>query len=371
MADPVVQELEATTKFYLWPKAVTDNFFRSGPFMAHLRQKALTVFPGGLDMRYSFVYAPMIGGAYTQGSNFNITKPSTITSAVFDPKFYEVNITEYLEQIRVQNVGPDAAFSLIENDLNNAMSTISAIVAIALHRDGQTAGRIAQLNGWTEAYNDGITPDWTGQVYANYGKQPRNGTITDALNSIPRWGGDANGNTAPVSYQLLEETYQDSSRGDVEPDLGVSNKRVFAGIKNRIQPQQRFAQEKDPVWGVTGMRINSAIILKDDYFPSLAYGQNDAKLGNYLTSTFAVPAGASSLSNLPVAGTVVTVGEVFNWFNTSKWLFYVARDPLFAFGFTGFKPAQDTTRVSGQVLAMVNTQCRSPWSGKSIYGLSA
>src|SRR3990172_12146623 len=329
MADPVVQELEATTKVYIWPRAITDNFFRSGPFPAYLRQKALTVFPGGLDMRYSFVYAPMIGTAYAQGATFNITKPSTITSAVFDPKFYEVNVTEFLEQIRVQNVGPDAAFSLIENDLNNAMSTISAIIAIAMHRDGQTAARITQLNGWTEAYNDGITPDWTGLTYANYGKQPRNGAIGAALNSIPRWGGDNLGNAAPITYQLLEETYQDSSRGDQEPDLGVCNKRLFAGIKNRIQPQQRFAQERDPVWGVTGIRMNSAMILKDDYFPSLAYGENNALIGNYLT-----------------------------------------RDPLFAFGFTGFKPAQDSTRVSGQVLSMVNLQCRSPWSGKQIFGLS-
>jgi hypothetical protein len=87
MADPAIQELEATTKFYLWPKAVTDNFFRGAPFQAYLRQKALTTFPGGLDMRFSFTYAPMIGGAYAQGANFNITKPATITSAAFDPKF--------------------------------------------------------------------------------------------------------------------------------------------------------------------------------------------------------------------------------------------------------------------------------------------
>lgn len=371
MADPLIQELEATTKFYLWPKAVTDNFFRGAPFQAHLRQKALTTFPGGSDMRFSFIYAPMIGGAYLQGGNFNIAKPATITSAVFDPKFYEVNITEYLEQIRVQNVGPDAAFSLVENDLNNAMSTISAILAIANAQNGQTAARIAQVNGWAEAYNDGVTPSWDGNVYATYGKQTRNGAIAAALNSIPRWCGDAAGNPAPITYQILEETYQDACRHNVEPDLGVCNKRLYAGIKNRIQPQQRFAQEKDPVWGVTGMRMNNAMLMKDDYFPSLAYGVNDPLIGNYLTSTFAVPAGASALSNLPVAQTVVTVGEVFVWFNVEKWLLFVAKDPLFAFGFTGFKPAQDNTRVSGQVLAMTNLQCRAPWSGKQLYGLSA
>jgi len=371
MADPLIQELEATTKFYLWPKAVTDNFFRGAPLQAHMRQKCLTTFPGGLDMRFSFIYAPLIGGAYMQGANFNITKPATITSAVFDPKFYEINITEYLEQIRVQNVGPEASFSLIENDLNNAMSTISAIMAIAMARDGQTAARIAQINGWTEAYNDGITPSWDGNVYATYGKQLRNGAIGNTLNSIPRWCGDAAGNPAPITYQILEETYQDCCRANVEPDLGFCNKRLFAGIKNRIQPQQRFAQEKDPVWGVTGMKMNNALLMKDDYSPSLAYGQNHAILGNYLTGAFAVPVGVDTQSNLPAAQTNVTVGEVFVWCNTDKWLYFVAKDPLFAFGFTGFKPGQDNTRVSGQVLAMANMQNRSPWSGKQLYGLSA
>jgi hypothetical protein len=137
-----------------------------------------------------------------------------------------------------------------------------------------------------------------------------------------------------------------------------------------MQVQQRFAQEKDPVWGVTGMRMNSALILKDDLFPSLAYGVNHPIFGNYLTGAFVVPATHTAASNLPATGVNCTVGEVFAWFNTDKWLFYVSNDPLFAFGFTGFKPAQDNTRVSGQVLAMVNSQCRSPWSGKQLYGLS-
>lgn len=369
--DPNIQALEATTRWYLWPKAITDNFFRSDPLQAYLRQKALAIFPGGTDMRFTFRYKPMIGGSYAQGANFNISKRQTLAAGIFDPKFYQTNITEYLEEIRVQNTGENAVFSLLEEDLDNAMSTISAIVGVAMARDGQTAARLTEINGWTEAMNDGVTPDWTGQTYANYGKTPRNGAIGSALNSIPRWGGNAAGGTAPITYSLMEETYQDCTRGDQEPDLGVCNKLLMAGIKERLQNQQRFSQERDPVWGVNGVKFNSAMILKSDYFPSATYGVNDPDLGNYLTSTFdTTPFSAASTSNLP-ANTTVTVGEVFCWFNTSKWLFYMPKDDMFAFGFTGFKPGQDNTRVSGQVLAMCNLECRAPWSGKQIYGLTA
>lgn len=371
MADPVIQELEAATKEYIWPNAVTDNFFRSDPVVAYFRQTALTVFPGGRDMRSVFNYAPLIGGAYLQGAPFVLAKPQTLTSGVAQPKFYEVNVTEFLEQIRVQNVGEEAAFSLVENDLNNAMSTISAIVAVNLSRDGQQVSRVAHINGWDEAYNDGITPGWQGVVFPNYMTQIRNGAIKDAYNSIPRWGGTTGGQPAAIDYDFIVDVYQDCVRGDVEPNLIAMNKRLFAGCQSRIQVQQRFAQEKDPVWGASGFRINNAIVLKSDYFPSLAYGKNDPDLGNYLTSTFTVPVGASPQSNLPTSGTVVTVGEVMTLFNTEKWIYWVARDPLFAFGFTGFKTDIGSTRVAGQVLAMNNAQNRAPWSGKVCYGLAA
>ena len=58
----------------------------------------------------------MIGNAYARGDNFNITKRQTLAGAVFDPKFYEVSIPEYLEDLEVLNKGPLAAvFSLIDN----------------------------------------------------------------------------------------------------------------------------------------------------------------------------------------------------------------------------------------------------------------
>ena len=105
------------------------------------------------------------------------------------------------------------------------------------------------------------------------------------------------------------------------------------------------------------------MLLKDDYFPSAKYGKNDPDLGNYLTGTYS--SGTSRQDRVPTClPQTHPVGEVFAWFNTKKWLLRISNSSLFGFGFTGFKPAQDNTRVVGQILAALNLSalllvCRS------------
>jgi hypothetical protein len=124
-----------------------------------------------------------------------------------------------------------------------------------------------------------------------------------------------------------------------------------------------------------GFRFNNAMILKSDYFPSARYGKNDPVLGNYLTGTFTSPGTtanggtADPASNLPVSGTVCTVGEVFNFYNTFDWLMRVTDNEEFGFGFSGFVPTQNNTRIVGQIKAMSQWECLSPRTQKSFYGI--
>jgi hypothetical protein len=259
--------------------------------------------------------------------------------------------------------------------MHNGLQTNKTLVGLASNQHGQNlagSNRSLAINGWPEAINDGLNPSYDGNVYVNYGLQPRNGAIMSALNSTPQWCGDAAGNPGVISYSLLEEGYQDASIGKKEPNLGVGNKAVIAYVKEKLVVQQRFAQERDPVWGVMGFRFNNAMILKDDYFPSLRYGRTNAQnqgLGSTLTGSFVVPVSATAASGLPAAGITATVGEVFAFFNTFDWLFRVTDNEEFGFGFSGFVPAQDNTRVVGQIKAMVNEQCLSPRTQKQFYGI--
>lgn len=371
--DPNVSEINSTTYYEIYPRAITDEFFLATPLLAYWRDHCMAPFTGGTFMQSPIRYAPLIGGFYAPGSNFNLTKRQTLTSLQFAPKYVYVAIPEYKEEIQVVNKGPLAVASLLEADMANGVDTINAIVAVASNRSGQ-GSRILAINGWSEMINDGITPSWDGTIYTSYGETVRNGAVGSVLNSVPVFAGNADGTTAPVTYSVLEEGYQDATIGRKEPNLGVGNKAVISYIKEKLQVQQRFQQERDPVWGVMGFRFNNAVILKDDYFPSLKYGQNDPILGNWLTSTFVSPGTtanggtAAAASNLPVSGITVNVGEVFTFFNTFDHMFRVSDNEEYGFGFSGFVPAQDNTRVVGQIKAMCNSQGLSPRTQKQFYG---
>ena len=376
MADPNVSELNATTLFEIYPRVVEDEYFLAAPFLAYLRDHCLVPFTGGTFMQAMFRYAPLIGGFYAPGADFNITKRQTISAMQFDPRYSYVSIPEYKEEIQVENKGELAVASLLDADMQNGVDTINEIYAVAIHQSGQGA-RILAVNGLAEAVNDGITPSWDGNIYANYGLIARNGAVGSVLNSIPLFCGTAAGAAGVASYATYEEAYQDACVGKKEPNLIDGNKAVTAYAKEKLQVQQRFQQERDPVWGVMGFRFNNAMWLKDDYSPSLKYGQaNRAGGQSFLTGTFVSPGTtanggtASPASNLPVPGTTVTVGEVVWMLNTFDWLFRITDNEEFGFGFSGFVPAQDNTRVVGQIKAMANLECMSPRTQKQLYGIA-
>ena len=144
-------------------------------------------------------------------------------------------------------------------------------------------------------------------------------------------------------------------------------------IKNTMQVQQRFAQETDPRYGFEGVKLNKMLITKDDYAPSLVYGVNDPSLGNYLTGTI-----TNALTGTPAGGfpnmtdaPTLTVGEVLFMVNTDTWKLRLSTNPQYQFGFTGFKPGQDNTRVSGQVLAALNVECVAPRLNGQAFGFTS
>jgi len=307
-----------------------------------------------------------------------------LSACLFDPKYIQVSVAEYLENMLVTNRGKNAVFSLVNSKLRIAMNTISAIVGIGLNNHGQPSGsgvinnRPKAINGWIEAMNANYAPGWEGSTFTNYGTQARNGAIGNVLNSDPVWAGNTDGTAGPITYSTLEEIYQTASRGNEQPDLFVANKALYAYVKERIQTQQIFHQERDPYYGADGFKINKAIALKDDYFPSFKYGVNDARIGTYLTGTFTSPAAnadggtsgnVSANSGMPAAVTI-QVREVGAFFNMSKWLLRVVNNEEFGFGWTGFIRAQDGTRVAGQIKAMTNLQGLAPWSGVQFFGVN-
>lgn len=330
---------------------LVDNFFKNSPVLAYAKRNRYDIWQGGPQIQENYLYKPMKGGAYKKGAQFDITKRQTMSGLLFDPRYYEVNVTEYGEDIAILMSGPTAAFSKTEADLKNAAMTMSAILAIALYRNGQNVGgtdRTAEINGLEEALADGVNNTFSGTNFTSYGGQTR-ADVSPALNS-PTGLVAANVN-GPISYRVLEHSYQSCVIGDEHPVMGVTTNRCMGFINESFQPQQRIEQ-KEPTIGFTGMKFKDATLLQDQYCPGVD-GVNDPDIGNYNAST-----------------------ETFWWLNpggekeNAHFMLYFAKDARYQFGFTGFKVAQDSTTVAGQILFGGNFTVRAMRLMRALFGIN-
>lgn len=376
--DQVIDDLNAVTQEELHPRIIRDVFFKGTPGLAYWRDHCLVPFLGGLFSQAIFRHAPHIGGAMSDLQNFDLTKRDTLGVTRFDRRLYGVNITQLLRQILVINKGPAQVISLVDAEHDGAMRTLNTLIAIATLNHGQdktaTSGdRTLQINGLLEMLNDGVTQTLGGDTFANYGTTARAAYTQGPLNSVPYFhGSPTTGAAGQLTYDGLEIGYNDCVFDGEQPDLLLANLAAYAFAKMRMQRQQIFAQEKDPIWGVTGFKFNGAMCLPDRYFWSSRYGVNDGDLGKYNTGTFTAGTTNASTSNLPNDGSsTVTEGEAIAMLNTSVFELRITDDELFGFGFTGYKPQLDGLSVAGQNLADINMENRDLRLSKLHFGFNS
>ena len=342
MANNIVNEVNVYTLTHIVP-GVVDGVFKNDPLLAYLKANGIQRIQGGAKggtmIQENFIYKPMIGGAYAPGGTFDITKRRTADGGTFDLKHHEVNVTEFLEDIEIYNRGPEAVFSLIDADMTNAALTMSAILAIELYNGGQST-RILKMNGLAETISDGSTASWDGTTYTSYGNVTRS-AVNGALNANVQ---NVNG---AITYKTLEESYNQTVLGAIEPNLGITTNLGMSYIKQKFHPQLRVTVQ-DPKIGFTGIQFNKATVLQSQYAPGTK-GVNDADLGNYLASA----------------------GETFFWLVTDYIRMWVSASSLFGFGFSGFKWAQDSTVVAGQYFASANITCQSPRLMSQLYAITS
>lgn len=384
MSDPLLSELNTTTLYSIYPDIMEDNYFRNAPLLNAIRNsKSFVPWDDGPYSQVSFSYRGTIGAWFTSGATVNTTKVPMLGSMNFMPRTVYENVTEDLIEVDIYNRGRGKAFDLVDTHLALAVNTLNARINIALYRHGQGISsqvlddRSVITNGLSELYNDGVTMDWTGNIYPLYGGATRQAAVynptSGTLVSIPYF---VNGQ---ITYAILLDRYFDCCRGNEHPDMLVCNKRFFSFCLQKLQPQQRFAgQDVEPYWGFSSFKFMGLRIIVDDYAPSHAntaspagFGVNDANIGNYQTSTaLAVQGTPAAASNLPSSGNV-DAGEVGIMLNTSKLLMRIPVSPLWQFGFTGFmRPVDNPIKLSGQILGAITTYGSAPWSGMIIWGVT-
>ena len=363
-----LDQITVATKRYIRKRPdLADFVFNKDPLLAYLKQNVNESYDGGRLIQETFVYDGLIGGPYEKGKEFNTTQPQVEQALQFTPRYFQVGVTLYKEDIQVINKGPNAIFPIIESRLENAYTTIGAHMALGLYLEGQNANYTANFNGMAEAFNDNSTASWNDSTYSTYGTITRGGTTGNVLNSAPE---NVNGT---IEYSTLEETYADASfgAGEWEPNIGVTTYKGYSFIKEKFQTQQRFNNVTDAKIGFNGLEFNNATILRSRYAPG-SYLFGSAGAADSIAVTFMEQMSLGALTAYPVpAGYSSGDYETLWWVNARKphVNFYVSNDAEYGFGFTGFKPSQGNTKVIGQVL-FAGAVTFAPRYGKQLYAIT-
>jgi hypothetical protein len=324
---------------------VTDNIFRNDPLLAYFRKNNVEPWQGGTTYQENFLYDTYTPQDYSDGDTFDLTDQQLITGTTVTLRKASVNVSALYEKIKIDLAGPNAAFDHLDAQLQDAALAMSGKLANDLYRDGQQATRLKKINGLDEALNDGSNTGFQGVAFANYLTVARS-AVNSALNS-PMTGPTASVSGA-LSYPILESAWQSVVIGPEKPDLMITSNLGFSYIKMVFQPQQRF-EEVDPDYGFTTQKLNGTKIVASNYTPG--------------TRT-------ATTADTKVGYTAVSSGETLWFLNTKKFKFYISTDPLFSFGFTGFKVAQDSLTLAGQYMFAGTFTCQAPRYSRYLFAIT-
>lgn len=341
-----LQKVETVVTKTILP-GVTDNVFRNDPLLAFFRKNSLEPWQGGTTYQENFLYDSYTAQDYTPGDTFSLDDQQLVTGTTVNLKYASVNVSVLYEKIRIDLAGPTAAFNHLDAQMQVAGLAMSGKLANDLYRHGQNQGtdRSKKINGLDEALSDGSNNGFEGTTFANYLTVPRS-SVNSALNSLMT--GPTADVSGPITYPLLESAWQSLVIGPEKCDLILTSNLGFSYIKMAFQPQQRF-EDVDPDFGFTTQKLNGTKIVASNYTPGTrAADPVDTKMGYSAVST----------------------GETLWFLNTKKFKFYVATDPLFGFGFTGFKTVADSLYLAGQYMFGGNFTCQAPRYSRYLFNIT-
>lgn len=376
--------LDAITTKVINPTAIEDLVFRNAALLSYVRRNAFEPYTGGVSMDNAFLNAPMKGGSFAKGDPLSTDVVEPIAGQTFPPRTYYTTVAHYLENLAI-NRGPAAVFKSLSVKHRAAMNTLNNIWDIALYRHGQatvsgiiSGDRSKETNGLDEALNDGITQGPFGDSFASYAGQSRTGgDIAQGYLSVPYFVGNATtGAGGEVNYHHLQRSYLRSVQGSRKPNIGLTNKSCWGFIAEKVQAQQMFQFNAqfgtDAYYGADSIKFMGADIMIDQYCPSTLDGVNDVNLGNYLLGTFTANSTNQNTTDgrMPRDGSsTITAGEAFYWLNSEVLKFRLSDHPLFNFGWKGYVPQANGTKIVGQILSMGTMEDRAPWLGTVMFGI--
>jgi hypothetical protein len=302
----------------------------------------------GPSFQENFMYGALTGGAYKKGASHDTTRKQIATGNTVTPRYYSVAVPAILEELNVEMNHPDAVFNYLDLLMQAAALTMSGLLSNAAYRHGQNlsgSDRSAHINGLDEALSEGTVNGFDGRTYTTYLGVTRT-DVDSALNSPMT--GPAASVSGPITFPILEQAYQSVTIGSEQPDMVLTTNLGLAYLKMAFQAQQRF-ESADLEFGFRGVKFNAATVIADNYAPGTR---------------------AATTTDTELGYAAISAGETY-WFLNTDWIrLYLATDPLFAFGFTGFIPAQDNSTIVGHYKAGLNLTVQAPRLMRQLYAVT-
>jgi hypothetical protein len=396
---PLFDQVSASTTQAFEKGMVSRTLFTATAILRMLRSNKNIFRPwrGGAYQFVPFENQPLPAGPYSPGvDTFSLEERQTFDGMTFNPRVYNAQVVINRAITDLYNTaGPTQIVDVLKERMGNGSNSLDSQVAADVYIHGQptsssvTSGnRIKAINGMAEALNDGFTPAWTGDVFTLYGGQTRNSTSNGTtLNSVPYWGGNPDGTSAPITLQVINQLYHSCKQGKGEgkmiggkPDMGFASDFLYGRICGLLFPMQRAdVGVKEAKLGFEGVKFYGSTILADSYSPGLQnarFIQDQSVIARITTGTITNPTSVDSnttLSNFPSRSggvTTLTVGETFWFWRTDSWRFVYPKTGIYAFKNSGLINAIDGDMAADVIRAAMILYNLVPSSNISSFGYS-
>jgi hypothetical protein len=387
-------DIQASTLDDLVMGVAYDNFFVDDAKLEWLRTiGAVDPFDGGVLRRYPTIMNRPLGGAAAPGTTQTLVHRQQIANLAFDIRNYSTWDQLETFSLLVQNRGSNKRVDLMDLYAQIHIKAINTDVGVDSYHHGQApvAGQIAddgteRVNGDDESMNNGIDPGWTGNVYAQYGSQPRNGALTNTLNSTPMWYGNPDGTCGSFSVDKWILHIRSVKRYGGDDFIGISSVEGISYMASALQRQQRLVDWKveDTCPDFTGIGFMGCMFYESALAPGRAWQAtlppNISATSNATdtagTSTagqpysFTSPATTTQLSGIP-ASTQISVGEPLFIYAGSSIEYWPTTDPDFFFGVRRNQVYNSNTLDAYIVNLALNMSYTMPRKNRLGYGFSS
>ena len=283
----------------------TDTVYQSSPPFVRLSKQRRNTFRGGLLIQRPIIIGKLAGGPVGPGEGAPSQIVTTETALQVAMRLYLVNVP-LLGFNAMQNDGDAAVFKEVDLKFANASAFMAEMLAQDLYLTSSTQGRNRNIIGLEEWVDDGNTFTTIGGI-----------TRTDIAAAGTIKGMNAY-TAALTSFSLkdLNKAITQSWVGTKKVDLIIVTRNGWDLVWNALQPMQQNIGTKGDLAeaGFRAFNFNGADVVMDPYAPT------------------------------------GTAGRMWGLCSESvEW--YFAANPLFNFGFTGFKGTQLGIDTAGQFLA--------------------